>query len=446
MKEYDVIVLGGGTAGAMAAIAAARGGARTLVVEQYGHLGGTAVYGIPFLGILSGDGTRVNRGMVTELLDRLCREGFCFGVADGAYWRTPEKPDSYGFNLTPFDPEGLKYVLQEMVLEAGAEILYHTMLSSVRVRDGRVCAVEVCYGSGREWISAKQFIDCSGDASLIYQAGGRFLKKEQLQNSSILFHLGQVDLDAFRDALERGDRVLGKNSWHTRIVEGSKTPGAKPTLVHMAGHLLPFENDREVTFTAVSYRDGEVYLNATRTAGIDGSDVIQMSRGEIEERRHVMEIYRAMKQRVPGFSRATLLHTSPLGIRESRNILGKYVIRREDVLEGRSFADGVARGAYPIDIHDPKGGRTQFQFIKNGGSYEIPLRAMIPEGLDGVLAAGRCISAEHEAVGTVRIMGCVLSQGEAAGTAAAWCVRDRCEPRELDGAALKRKLQIDLEG
>lgn len=167
--------------------------------------------------------------------------------------------------------------------------------------------------------------------------------------------------------------MLGKNSWHTRIVEGSKTTGAKPTLVHMAGHLLPFENDREVTFTAVSYRDGEVYLNATRTAGIDGSDVIQMSRGEIEERRHVMEIYRAMKQRVPGFSRATLLHTSPLGIRESRNILGKYVIRREDVLEGRSFADGVARGAYPIDIHDPKGGRTQFQFIKNGGSYEIPL-------------------------------------------------------------------------
>lgn len=125
-------------------------------------------------------------------------------------------------------------------MEAGAEILYHTMLSSVRVRDGRVCAVEVCYGSGREWISAKQFIDCSGDASLIYQAGGRFLKKEQLQNSSILFHLGQVDLDAFRDALERGDRVLGKNSWHTRIVEGSKTTGAKPTLVHMAGPSAAF--------------------------------------------------------------------------------------------------------------------------------------------------------------------------------------------------------------
>ena len=440
MKEYDVIILGGGTAGAMAAVAAARSGARTLIIEQYGHLGGTAVYGIPFLGILSGDGTQVNRGLVTELLERLCREKFCFGIADGGYWNTPENPDSYGFNLTPFDPEGLKYVLQEMVLEAGAEILFHTMLSSVAVRDGRVRAIEVCYGSGREWISAEQFLDCSGDAVLVWQAGGRFIRKAHLQNSSILFHLGNVDLKEFQDAQDRGDRVLGKGSWHTRIVKGSKTPGAEPTLVHLAGHLQPFEDDREVTFTAVSYRDGEVYLNATRIAGIDGSDVFQASRGEIEERRHVIELYRAMKERVPGFSRATLLNTSPLGVRESRNILGKYVIQREDVLEGRSFTDGVARGAYPIDIHDPKGGRTQFQFIRNGGSYEIPLRAMIPEGLDGVMVAGRCISAEHNAVGSVRIMGCVMSQGEAAGTAAAQCVRDHCEPRELDGAALKRQL------
>ena len=437
MKKYDVIVVGGGTAGALAAIAAARQGVKTLVVERFGHLGGTAVYGIPFLGLLSGNGEKVYGRLVAELLERLQSEGFAFGIANGAHWNTPDSPNSYGFNLFPFDSEGLKYVLQEMLLESGGEMLLHTTLSDVVVTDGRVTEIEVCSHLATERLQAQVFLDCTGDATLVARAGGAFQKKSRTQNSSILFHIGNVDLDAFRAELQKGDRIKGRDTWHTRVIYQQKNNGQPASFVHMAGHLRPFEDERTVTFTAVSYRDGEIHLNATRIPGLDVTDPWDITRGEIAERRHVMELMQAMKKTIPGFENAILLNTSPLGVRESRNIIGKYTITREDVLNGTTFSDGVARGSYPIDIHDPKGGKTQFHFIENGAGYEIPLRAMIPCDLKNVIAAGRCISADQIAHGSVRIMGCCLHQGAAAGTAAALCIRNGVSPSALDGAYLK---------
>ena len=440
MQHYDVIVAGGGTAGALAAIAAARQGAKTLVVERFGHLGGTAVYGIPFLGLLSGSGQPVYSGLVTELLDRMEEAGFAFGIADGAHWRTPEKPDSYGFNLYPFDPEGLKYILQEMLLEAGGEMLLHATVSDVTVADNKITAIRVATYTDICELSADIFLDCTGDATLVYKAGGSFQPKGHTQNSSILFHLGGIDLDAFRQAMLDGDRIKGRDTWHTRVIYKQKAPNTEATFVHMAGHLRPFEDERTVTFTAVSYRDGEIHLNATRIPGLNPVDPWDITRGEIEERRHVMELVAAMRKTIPGCEKAILLNTAPLGIRESRNILGRYTITKDDVLEGRIHPDGVARGSYPIDIHDPKGGKTQFQFIKGGSGYEVPFRAMLPEGLDNVIEAGRCISADQNAHGTVRIMGCCLHQGAAAGTAAGLCVKAQVLPCQLDGSKLKAQL------
>ena len=440
MKRYDVIVVGGGTAGALAAIAAARQGARTLVVERFGHLGGTAVYGIPFLGLLSGSGEPVYSGLVAELLERLESQGFAFGIADGAYWHTPQRPNTYGFNLYPFDPEGLKYTLQEMLLEAGGELLLHATLSEVTVEKNRVTGIKVAAYTDICELGADVFLDCTGDATLVYKAGGSFQPKGHTQNSSILFHLGNVDLDAFRCAMAEGDRIKGRDTWHTRVIYKKKHPDAEATFVHMAGHLRPFEDERTVTFTAVSYRDGEIYLNATRIPGLDPTDPWDITRGEILERRHVMELITAMRQNIPGCEKAILLSTAPLGIRESRNILGRYTITREDVLRGRIHPDGVARGSYPIDIHDPKGGKTQFQFIENGGGYEIPFAAMLPVALDNVIVAGRCISADQNAHGTVRIMGCCLHQGAAAGTAAALCIRQGILPPQIEGKKLRKML------
>ena len=440
MKHYDVVVVGGGTAGALAAIAAARQGAKTLVIERFGHLGGTAVYGIPFLGLLSGSGQPVYGSLVTELLERLQQQGFAYGIADGAHWRTPEKPDSYGFNLFPFDPEGLKYLLQEMLLEAGGQMLLHATLCDVTKEGNQITKIRVATYTDVCEFSAKVFLDCTGDATLVYKAGGQFQPKGHTQNSSILFHLGGLDLNAFRQAMADGDRIKGRDTWHTRVIYKQKAPNAEATFVHMAGHLRPFEDERTVTFTAVSYRDGEISLNATRIPGLNPVDPWDITRGEIEERRHVMELVAAMRKTIPGCENAILLNTAPLGIRESRNILGRYTITKEDVLQGRRHADGVAKGSYPIDIHDPKGGKTQFQFIEGGGGYEVPFGAMLPVGFDNVIVAGRCISADQNAHGTVRIMGCCLDQGAAAGTAASLCIRDDLLPTELDGAKLKEIL------
>ncbi len=443
MQHYDVIVLGGGTAGFMAAAASARQGAKTLLIERFPHLGGTAVYGIPFLGVISGGGKVVNRGMVDELIGLLEERGDCFGYARGAYWNTPARPDSYEFSLVPFDPEGLKYAAQRLVAGAGCEVLLNTFLCGARVENGRLCAVEAVNKSGRATYGADVFVDATGDADAVFLAGGRFQEKTALQNASILFRVGGVDLAAFRAEMERGETVRGKGAWHTRILYQSKAPDAAESLVHMAGHFAPFDDKtREVTFTAVSLRDGEVFLNATRVSGVDGTDAVAVSRAELLERENVMELIDALRRNVRGFERAVLLATSPLGIRESRNILGDYTITRDDVLSAVKFPDGVACGAYPIDIHDPRGGKTQFQFIREGGYYTIPYRAMLPAGLEGVLVCGRCISAAHEAHGTTRIMGCVLSQGEAAGTAAALASVRGVFPRALPAEDVRAALRF----
>jgi hypothetical protein len=147
-----------------------------------------------------------------------------------------------------------------------------------------------------------------------------------------------------------------------------------------------------------------------------------------------------MKEMIPAFRNSRLLTTSPIGFRETRNIVGEYIMTMQDVIDGAQFTDGVARGGYPIDIHDPKGGRTQFYFIQNGGSYEIPYRSMVPKEIEGVLVAGKTISAEHEAAGSVRIMGCVIAQGEAVGTAAALAAVKGIMPRQVDTDRLRKVL------
>ncbi|HOG00535.1 MAG: hypothetical protein BWY35_01733 [Firmicutes bacterium ADurb.Bin248] len=438
-KQYDVVVAGGGTAGVSAAIAAARGGAKTLVVEQYGHLGGTAVGGIPFLGALDGKGRVVNRGIFLEIIERLKKENACFGYAQGARWNTQEE---YQFSLVPFDPEIYKFVAQEMVLEAGAEISFHSYVTGVSAVNGRIQAVEVANKSGKQNIEAKVFIDCTGDADLVGMAGGGFIENGARQNCSILFRVGNVDLDMLVEDLKQGRSISGWGEWHTRVIETEKCAGGKPGLVHLAGHMVFGPDEPEITFTAVSLREGEVFLNATRVPGLCAFDADDVTKAEIAERRNVMRVYGMMRERIPSFKNAVLLATSPIGFRESRNILGDYVLTKQDVLDGARFEDGVAQGAYPIDIHDPNGGRTKFMFIRDGGSYEIPYRCMLPKGLENVLVAGKTISATHEANGSTRIMACVISQGEAAGTAAAICAKSGADTRAVDAAALKRALGI----
>ncbi|NLC68626.1 MAG: FAD-dependent oxidoreductase [Clostridiaceae bacterium] len=435
-NKYDIIIAGGGTAGVIAAIAAARSGAKTLLVERWGHVGGTAVFGIPFLGMFDCKDKKVVSGIPGQLVERMVKEGGSIGYTLGGKWAD----ENYHFSLAPFEPETYKYVAQEMLLEAGASVLLHTFIMGAVVEDGQIKAIKVCNKSGVHELCAKVIIDCTGDADVAFMAGAPMQDKEQLQNVTIIFRMGNVDIEKFVDALKNSRGVSGWNEWHTRLVTGKKIGSNTSTAVHIAGHFALVES-QETTFTAVSVAEGEVYINATRTIKIDGSNAEDLSRGEIMERRNVHSIVKQVVKKVPGFEKARLLSTSPLGIRESRNIVGEYILTKEDVIGGRVFEDAVARGAYPIDIHDPKGGRTRFTFIKDGGSYTIPYRCFLPLKVEGLLVAGRCLSATHEALGSARIMGTVMAQGEAVGTAAALAVIDGLSPRKVDINKLRNVLR-----
>jgi hypothetical protein len=171
-------------------------------------------------------------------------------------------------------------------------------------------------------------------------------------------------------------------------------------------------------------------------------DAWDITAAEIKERRNVMRIFNLMKKNIPAFKDSILLTTSPVNFRETRNIIGDYILTKEDVINSTKFSDGVARGAYPIDIHDPDGGRTKFSFIKDGGSYEIPYRCLLPKDIEQLIVAGKNISVTHEANGSTRIMACVVSQGEAAGLAAAISVKSNSSPRNIDVGLLRTKLNL----
>jgi hypothetical protein len=180
----------------------------------------------------------------------------------------------------------------------------------------------------------------------------------------------------------------------------------------------------------------------TRTVGIDPTNVDDLTRAEIAERKNVAEVSRLMIKNVPGFERAYLSSTSAsVGARESRRLTGEYVLTVDDVLSCRRFEDGIALGAYPIDIHDPKGGKTLFSFLREGGSYNIPYRCLIPLQPENLLVAGKNISATHEAIGTARLQATVMAIGQAAGTAAAMAAKLDVSPRQLNPVALKERLK-----
>jgi len=438
---YDVVVVGGGTAGFVAAAAAARNGAKTLVIEKHGFLGGTATFGFPFLGFFSGNGEKIVGGIPEEIVQRLIKEGGSKGHIRGAKWQTGEP---YEFSLTPYEPEFLKFVAQEILLEANVDILLHTYLLNTIVDNDRLIGVEIFNKSGRKTIYGKTFIDATGDADLAALSEAAFYKgeKNNIQNVTMAFMLKNINFDEMLKGLKQGKGIKGWGEWHTRLVMGPKLNQDKPSIVHLAGHMDLYDHKSPLTFTAVSWIEGEASFNITRTVGIDATNANDLVRAELSERRNVMNAFKQCRKRIPGMENCFLGITAPqVGIRESRRIQGKYQLTGKEVIECKNFFDGIARGGYPIDIHDPKGGKTKFSFLKAGGSYSIPYRCLIPVNLDSLLVAGRCISVDQEALGSIRVQATCMALGEAAGTAAALSAKYNQSPEEVNIKELRKILQ-----
>jgi hypothetical protein len=438
---HDVLVVGGGNAGCVAALAAARCGARVQLVERYGFLGGTATAAMvgPWMTFHSGS-ERIVGGIAQEIVDRLVARGGSPGHVHDA--------SDYVPTVTPFDPEAQKALLFEMMTESGVDLLLHAWFLDTLREGANVTGARVATIAGTRELRAARVIDATADALVAAGAGAPTVQGDgsgRVQPASLMFRLSHVD----RDALAAYVRARPEQM-RSSLTPDERTP---QSLTAVAGLYELWEAARArgdvtvprelVSFFATPY-DDEVTVNMTRVTDVDPLDPDDLTRAEVEARAQVTQLVNFFVRDVPGFAHARLAATAAqIGIRESRRIVGDYTLTADDVLTGRTFGDAVARSAYPIDIHNPRGSGTTTHRLPPGASYEIPYRCMLPQGVDELLVAGRCISTTHEALASTRLTPTVMTLGQAAGTAAALSLQQHVTPRALDAQTLRARLIAD---
>ncbi len=446
VAECDVCIVGGGSSGIAASIAASRAGAHTILVERYGFLGGTSTAGMvgPFMTSYSADGTqRVVGGVFQEMIDRMVELG---GAIDPA--RTEAGSAYSAFielghaHVTPFHPEALKLAAMELVQGAGVRILFHTSFVHALLDAERIEGIVVHNKAGLSLIRARNFVDASADADVAANAGVPYSKGRssdgKMMPATLFMRFGNVD-DA---RLEQYARAHPGERLFEGIVRQARAEGR-------------WDIPREYLNLYREPTPGEYRVNITRLHDIDGTNPDDLSRAEIEGRRQGLAVFRFMKANCPGLENVTLLEmAAQVGIRETRHIQGLYTLTGEDVLAGRRFEDAIARCAYPIDIHDPTGSRGKLIGLGNSAAdterqvkptapafYDIPYRCLVPVRVKNLLVAGRPISATHEAAASARVIPPCYATGQAAGLAAALSVQQDHLVASLDARLLRERLR-----
>jgi hypothetical protein len=438
--ETDVLVVGGGPAGLGAALGAAAAGAQVVLAERYSFLGGnaTAALVMPLMSFHTqhppvelepgadrllpsdhGPGDPIIAGVVGQFLERLVKAG-------GALAPTLQT----GYTV-PFDPEMFKLIALEMIDEAGIQFLFHSFASEV-VGEGRVQGSVFETKSGPIVIRARVVVDCTGDGDMAARAGasceiGR-ADDGLVQPMTLMFRMVEFHRDGFAEYVRQNpDEWRGVHGLWDLIRQATAAGDLK----------LPREN---MLFFATPHAR-EVSVNSTRVTRVLGTDVWDLSYAEWQSRRQMRQIVAFLRRYVPGFERSYLVQSgTAIGVRETRRIRGDYYLTGEDVLAARKFEDVIARCSYPMDIHNPKGSGTLLQRLPPGEAYDIPLRCLLPAGVDGLLVAGRCISGTHEAHSSYRVMPVAMALGQAAGVCAALAARRRTLPRAISYSEVQREL------
>ena len=406
LADVDVLVAGGGPAGVGAALAAARAGASTMVVERYGALGGLWT-----------------TGLVNPLFDHankggILRELIADLTARGAWRDDPVRP---GF-LTCFDIEAMKWLLDAKMAEAGVEVLFGAWVADAIVDGGRVGGVLVESKSGRGAVRAKVVIDCTGDGDVAARSGAPFDKGRAedglMQPMTLMFrlsgcHFVQRDSTHLRELMERVAAERGL----------ALPPFVRPWIIP-----LP--------------TPGDAVVQLVHVYDVDATDARQLSAAYGAARREARHVCDEVFRHIPELGDAHLVQTAEqMGVRETRRILGDAVVSLDDLLEGRRHPDGICTATFGIDIHPIRAADHDHVQAPRVRPYHIPYRALVPRHVEGLLVAGRCISGTHEAHASYRVTGNCVAMGEAAGLAAAWCAAQGIAPRALDGARLRHALE-----
>ncbi len=480
VTDWDVVIVGGGTAGFVAAIAAARTGATTLLVERYQVLGGMMtgglVNGIHTMRIHQGirganpyqpttyQAQQVIRGIAQEVVDRLVDMG-------GAFAKKGESP-----SIVRFDAEALKYLISEMLDEAGAEVWLSSLMTDTVVDDGVLKAIVVHNKSGRHLVRARAFVDASGDADVAVASGAPYEKGRgqdaRSMPASLVFIMGGVDLYKTFEHLRRVPDDLDKGNpddyerFH-RQGQPISLENFKASLkraVEAGDFPPPIDAANPVGYfgLATNVRNGRVVPGETThimdaVYNLDLANGSDLSEGIHRARRQVMYAVKFFQKYIPGFENAYLLQTADqLGIRETRRIVGDYVLKAEEILDGKKFEDRIARGGRALNVHAEEGGEGEASYggqrwfeIKGGQSYDVPYRILLPQKVEGLLVAGRCVSVDHMGLGSLRGEPLCMATGQAAGVAAALAAKQGVMPRDLDVRLVQEKLveqNADLGG
>lgn len=440
-KHYDVIVLGGGPAGVAAALAAARRGAKTLLVERYGFCGGMATAGLvnPWAGHAWHDHVDEQGGRRASLIGGIFKE-VALKLHEG---------EGYGSELSDsaFDEELLKRVYDALLLEAGVTVRYHSYVTAVRMEGARLAAITMASKGGSETFGARNFVDASGDADLAALAGCEFTVGRPgdglMQAMTVSFRMANVD--------KRAMLATGSLRKARALVE----PYFQKALA--AGDLhYPYRNF--IHFYDYP-RPGVLHFNMTRINQVSGLSAEDLSAAEMEGRRQAYVMGDWLRSAVPWFAEAYVEKIAcQVGVRETRHIHGRHTMTREDIVQARKFADGITRSRYFIDIHNPAGAKDVHQLegakgrVKvgfgppEGDYYEVPFRSLTPVDCPNLLVACRALSATHEAAAAVRVMATMHGIGEAAGIAAAEACAGREDVTAIPGEWVRTQVPYMAEG
>jgi len=431
-----VLVCGGGTAGVVAASAAARAGADVLVVDQLGQLGGTQ-----------------SAAWVTPMMpNKILTENLTHGLNDDILRRAAEydpPPTDKSGDLLWFNPVTLTLVLDDLLAEAGGRVLYHTWISDAIVKNGALAGIVIENKSGRQRIQARVTIDCTGDADVAFRAGVPCVSgdPEEGRNQPMSLRFALAGVDQERAAAFLADE-LGMNCYARPPLfeigagEAKNTPLGPLICSAVAEGVLAEDDLGYLQFFSMLGRPGELAFNCPRLAGLSATDAWDLSRAQTIGRQKIRRIARFFKTFVRGFEHSYIGTVAPMvGIRESRRIVGDYTLTEQDYLLEARFPDAVARNSYPIDIHSTKAkGGLIMKHLPPGHYHEIPYRCLLPVGVENLLVAGRCLSATFAAQAAVRIQQNCRALGEAAGLAAALALETNVPPRHINTDELRRRL------
>lgn len=427
MAEVDVIVAGGGNAGFIAAVAAARSGARVSLIERYGYLGGslTGTYATTpgFFG--DSEGNQIINGLGWEYVERMERAGAA--LIDREWWQVQ------------IFPEATKDVALDMVQEAGVDLLLHCWMSDLIYDRGVIQGVIVESKSGRAVIQGKVFVDATGDADLAHLAAAPYelLLPDSLWQTSVDLMVCNVDYRRIYDWVEgNSDRVttmsmpgdVEEPGLHAMISLIVREPGERAG--RTTSHVGPVPTVKLMIHNSIGRVQGSVE--------VDGTDVRGLTRAEIEARKKALEHLTYLKKTVPGFEQAVVVGEAHLGVRETRRIIGDVVLTINDLLTNARFPDVVALNCRALDRH-MKGDVFKFDIFE--GNHDVPLRALIPQQVENLLVTGRAISCDHDAHSSLRGAATCLATGHAAGTAAALAALDSGRVRQVDIPALQDTLR-----